>query len=446
MDLGNRRGLRRAAIGLIAGTALLALTACGTAGPAPAAGGEGGKGGATIWALSGQPKEGIRQDSVDAFNESHPDTPLELTFFQNDAYKTKVRTAIGAGEGPTLIYGWGGGGLKAYVEAGQVEDLTGFFEENPEVKDRLFPGAFGAATVDGKIYAMPVQDVQPIVLFYNKKLFKEAGVEPPKTWDDLMALVDTFNEKGIAPFSLGGQSRWTSMMWLEYLFDRQGGPEVFNAIFEGEKDAWSNPDALKALELAQDLVKADGFVKGFGSITADSNADQALLYTGKAAMMLHGAWTYGGMKTDGGDFVANGDLGFVPFPTIEGGKGDPADAVGNPANYYSVSSAASDEEKEAALAYLKEGVFTDDEVTAYVENGSVPVVNGIEDQIAATEDAEWTSYVYELAGKAPSFQQSWDQALSPAAAEELLNNIEQLFSLSITPEQFADNMNAVIGK
>ena len=65
---------------------------------------------------------------------------------------------------------------------------------------------------------------------------------------------------------------------------------------------------------------------------------------------------------------------------------------------------------------------------------------------AATEDAEWTSYVYELAGKAPSFQQSWDQALSPAAAEELLNNIEQLFSLSITPEQFADNMNAVIGK
>ena len=46
----------------------------------------------------------------------------------------------------------------------------------------------------------------------------------------------------------------------------------------------------------QNLVKANGFVKGFSSITADSNADQALLYTGKAAMMLHGSWTYGNMK------------------------------------------------------------------------------------------------------------------------------------------------------
>ena len=43
-----------------------------------------------------------------------------------------------------------------------------------------------------------------------------------------------FNAKGIAPFSLGGQSRWTNMMWLEFLFDRIGGPEVFDAIY-GEK-------------------------------------------------------------------------------------------------------------------------------------------------------------------------------------------------------------------
>ena len=40
----------------------------------------------------------------------------------------------------------------------------------------------------------------------------------------------------------------------------------------------------------QDLVKANGFIKGFSSIAADTNADQALLYTGKAAMMLHGSW------------------------------------------------------------------------------------------------------------------------------------------------------------
>ncbi|MCD2497690.1 extracellular solute-binding protein [Microbacterium nymphoidis] len=435
----------RLAAAVAASAMALSLAACGTSGPTGSGGGS-ATGAATMWALSGQPKEGLRQDTVDAFNKTNPDEKLEVTFFQNDAYKTKIRTAIGAGQAPTLIYGWGGGTLKAYADAGQVEDLTSFFADNPEVKDRLFPGSFGAATIDDKIYAMPIQDVQPIVLFYNKKVFADAGVEPPKTWDDLMSLVTTFNEKGIAPISLAGQSRWTSMMWLEYLFDRIGGPEVFNDIFLGKPDAWSNPAALEALEKAQDLVAADGFIKGFNSITADSNADQALLYTGKAAMMLHGGWTYGSMKADGQNFVQDGNLGFVSFPTIEGGVGDAENVVGNPANYLSISSSASDEQKKIAEDYLKTGLFTEAEIDGLIENGAVPVVNGVDDKLAATDDADYLTFVYQLAGNAPSFQQSWDQALSPTAAEALLNNIDQLFSRSITPEEFAANMNKTIGK
>ena len=46
-----------------------------------------------------------------------------------------------------------------------------------------------------------------------------------------------------------------------------------------------------------------------------------------------------------------------------------------------------------------------------------------------------------MSSKAPTFTQSWDQALPPATAEVLLNNIEQLFGLAITPQQFATNMN-----
>ncbi|MCP2030742.1 raffinose/stachyose/melibiose transport system substrate-binding protein [Okibacterium sp. HSC-33S16] len=436
---------RRTFISLAIAAPLLTwgLTSCGTTGPG---GGGAAAGGASMWALSGDPNETIRKNSVDAFNKKNPKTPLKLTFFQNDAYKTKIKTAIGAGQAPTMIYGWGGGTLKSYADAGQVEDLTSWFEENPDVKDRLFAGAFGAATVDGKIYAIPIQAVQPVVFFYNKELFKQVGAEPPATWSDVMSLVKTFNDAGIAPFSLGGQSRWTSMMWLQYMFDRVGGPEVFTDIFNGKADAWSHPAALEALTKIQELVKADGFIKGFNSITADSNADQALLYTGKAAMMLHGSWTYGGMKNDGGGFVQDGKLGWVPFPAVEGGVGDPKNAVGNPCNYLSISSKASDEEKSAAKKYFTESLSNDDEVAAFIETGAVPVVNGIEDQIKETEESDFLSHVYELGANAPAFQQSWDQALSPTAAEALLNNIDQLFVLSITPEKFAQNMNETLGK
>ncbi|MEV6283744.1 extracellular solute-binding protein [Kribbella sp. NPDC051770] len=436
-----------------AGAVAAGLAACGTSGPQSSGGATGSSDGAagttTYWFLTGQPQEGIRGAQVKRFNDANSGSQIKTNQFQNDAFKQKIKTAIGAGQGPTLIWGWGGGGLKSYVDANQVEDLTSWFGQNAELKNGIFPSAFGAATVNGKIYAMPVEATTPIVLFYNKKVFEKVGAEPPKSWGDIMNLVPKFNEAKIAPFSLGGQSRWTNMMWLEFLYDRIGGSEVFQNIFDGKPNAWSDPSSLKALEEVQKLVKANGFIKGFSSITADSNADQALLYTGRAAMMLHGAWTYGGMKADGGDFVTGGHLGYMNFPPVEGGKGDPSNSVGNPAAYLSISSKASDQDKETAKKFLANNTLDDASVDAWVGAGNIPVVKSAEAKLASVtdkNDAEWLKFVYDTSSKAKYFGQSWDQALSPTQAEALLDNIAKLFQLSISPQQFADSMNAVIGK
>jgi raffinose/stachyose/melibiose transport system substrate-binding protein len=383
---------------------------------------------------------------VKRFNQANSGTQIKYTEFQNDAYKTKIKTAIGAGQAPTIIWGWGGGGLKSYVDAGQVEDLSSFFAENVALKDKLFPSSFGAATVGGKIYAMPAEAVQPIVLFYNKKSFEKVGAQPPQSWGDIMDLVGKFNAAGIAPFSLGGQSRWTNMMWLEFVLDRLAGPDVFQAVFEGEKDAWSNPAVTDMLTKVQDLVKANGFIKGFSSITADSNADQALLYTGKAAMMVHGVWTYGNMKSSGGDFVTGGHLGYMNFPPIDGGKGDPSDTVGNPGQYLSISSKAGAAAKETAKKFFSTAVLDDAEVKEWVTTGSVPVVKGADSGFGTGADADFLRFVYDTASNAKVFAQSWDQALSPTAAEVLLDNIAKLFQLQVSPQQWVSTMNGVIGK
>lgn len=447
----NPRTSRRTFLGLAAGSALGAfgLSACGTSGPAqpggaasaPATGG-GATGTASMWALTGEPNEGIRQDSVEAFNKLSKGT-IEVTFFQNDPYKAKIRTAVGAGQAPTIIFGWGGGILKSYADAGQVEDLTSWLNENAAFKDKFIPAVWKAATIDDKIYAVPIQNTQPIILYYNKTLFDKAGAQPPATWDDVMNLVNVFNGQGVAPFSLGGQSKWTSMMWLEYLFDRIGGPEVFDAIYANKPDAWSDPAVIESCTKVQELVNANGFIKGFSSIAADTQADQALLYTGKAAMLLHGGWAYGNMKATQPEFVASG-LGWANFPTLPGGKGDPKNTVGNPANYFSISSKATEEEKTVAKAYFADGLFTDAEVDAFIQSGQVPVVKAAEAKLASSADAPFQQFVFDMTSQAPNFQQSWDQALSPAQAERLLNNIDQLFLLKITPEQFATAMNATI--
>ena len=445
----SRRTLLNLAVGTSAGAA---LAACGSSGPSTSGGGsgnsDGGAGAATYWFLTGQPQEGIRANVVAEWNKANPNNKITENRFQNDAFKQKIRAAIGAGQGPTLIWGWGGGGLKSYVDAGQVEDLSDLFTKDPSLKEKRFPSSFKAATVNDKIYAMPVETVQPIILYWNKKIFEQVGVQPPQSWNDMMALVPKFNEKGIAPFALGGQSRWTSMMWLEFLFDRIGGEEVFDAIFAGEPNSWNHPAAIDALTKAKQLVEAKGFQKGFASTTADSNADQARLYRGKAAMMLHGGWTYGSMKKDGGDFVKNKELGWMNFPPVDGGKGDPSNTVGNPGQYLSISSKATAEQKETARQFLTKGTLTDAEIKAWTDAGAVTIAKSGEAGIAASPDAEFLKFVYDTSSKAKVFAQSWDQALSPRQAEVLLDNIGKLFQEKggISPQDFAKNMNAVLGK
>src|SRR5215469_8547363 len=78
----------------------------------------------------------------------------------------------------------------------------------------------------------------------------------------------------------------------------------------------------------------------FASVIADTNQDAALVYTGKAAMMLQGNWNFPVFQTNSPQFIQSGKLGWFLFPAVEGGSGDPKDIAGNPCNYYSISPAS----------------------------------------------------------------------------------------------------------
>ena len=312
---------------------------------------------------------------------------IKATKFQNDAYKTKIKTAIGAGQGPTIIWGWGGGGLREYVKNDQVVDLTSFFAENAARQGQAVPGRVRR----GDRRRQDLRDAgrdRPA----DRPLLQQDGrstrsaPQPPQSWGDIMGLVDKFNAAGIAPFSLGGQSRWTNMMWLEFLLDRQAGPEVFQNVFDGKPDAWSDPAVTDMLTKVQDLVKANGFIKGFSSITADSNADQALLYTGKAAMMLHGAWTYGSMKASGGDFVTGGHLGYMNFPAARGRQGRPDQHRRQPGPVLLDLLQGHRRWRRRRRRSSSPPPFSDDtEVDEWIEAGNVPIVKGADAKLGVRQ-------------------------------------------------------------
>jgi raffinose/stachyose/melibiose transport system substrate-binding protein len=403
-------------------------------------------------AFAQQPKSidvwGIIQNSTDQtlpsmvkdFNAAQSDMHANLTQYQNDPYKQKLIVAMGANQGPDVFFGWGGGTLKEYVDAGKVFDLTAALNADPKWKSRYPASVLAGASFDGKIYAVPINNVQPVFFYYNKQLFDQYGVSVPKTWADLLAAVKTFNDAGVAPIALGGASKWPDLMWEEYLVDRVGGPGAFNAAANGQKGAWSADAFVKANTMIQDLVKAGGFQKGFESTTQDSNAPAALLYTGRAAMELMGSWEYGTVANAAADFVSNGHLGVFAFPAVTGGAGDPKDIAGNLANYYSITSFAKN--KDVAVQFLKDEALSDSQVIAQLKVGQVPAAAGISDLIDQYGSApEFQRFVNGLVQDAPNFQLSWDQALSPALGQELLRNLDLLFTQQITPQQFSQNMD-----
>lgn len=431
---------RQLLVSALATAPLFALTACGSGGGRSGGGGGGGGGGLSAWALTGGPEK-VFKDTFAAWNKDNPDHKFNVQYFANDSYKQKIRTSVGSGKGPTLIYSWAGGTLKDYVASKDVVDIT---DKIPTLTKRAIPSVLDVGKVDGKVYAVPINNSQPELIYYNKKLFKQAGVEVPKTWSDLLDAVKKLKAKGILPIALAGQSQWPELMWIEFLVDRVGGPEPFNKAFQQKKGAWSDPAFAKAFAKLKELIDAGGFGDKFGSVVADNNADAALVHTDKAAMLLQGNWVYTTFTTDAKKWVDEGNLGWFAFPTVEGGAGDASNVYGNPANYFSVSSKASKEDQDQAAKFLDKYNLDDKACQELIDMGLIPAVQNIESKLEASKDKDFLLFTYNQTKNAKSFQLSWDQALSDKQAQTVLAKLSSFFLGKASAQDFISAMNGTI--
>jgi raffinose/stachyose/melibiose transport system substrate-binding protein len=223
-----------------------------------------------------------------------------------------------------------------------------------------------------------------------------------------------------------------------------GGTAPFAAIARGDEEAWSDPAITRALELLRQLIDAGAFGEDWASATADDSDDVALFYSGGAGLLLQGSWIYGTIKEQAQDFIDAGSLDTGVFPTVSGGTGDPAAVVGNPAQYWSVAAKADAAAQDTAIGYLDTEVLTESYVDTMISHGGIPPVAGVEAKLAASPDASYLTKAYALVRDAPSFQQSWDQALDPAVADALLAAVAGFFDGSLTADEFITTMNGTL--
>jgi len=367
------------------------------------------------------------QQAVDRFKASHPNVDVEVVPINNDAYKTKIKVAVGAGNAPCIFPSWGGGTLLEYVKANQVVDLTSYMSKD-NYRARFLDAAYTPITFDGKVYGVPIENTTLAVIFYNKAIFQKYKLSEPETYDDLLQTVRTLKQNGVAPFALANKPKWPGSMFFMYLVDRLAGPETFAKAAAHESTSFEDPVFIEAGRRLQELVRAGAFQEGFNGLDFDPGGTRALIYSGKAAMELMGTWQLSTIKSENPTFYQN-SLGFFPFPAIKEGKGNPRDIVGTVGdNFYVISSTCkSPDEAFALMQYM----IDDTSVELRAKAGRVPPVKGFKTADPVLQQ------ILQLVEQAPSVQLWYDQYLPPSVAEAHKDTSQALFALSMTPEQAA---------
>ncbi|WP_327585046.1 extracellular solute-binding protein [Nonomuraea sp. NBC_00507] len=362
------------------------------------------------------------------FEAKNPNVTIKATVLENDAYKAKLTTLTQSGKAPDIFASWGGGVLKQQIDAGLVKDITG---DVADVLPNFTPAALSAYQLDGKTYGLPT-DIGMVGFWYNKKLFEKAGItEPPATWAAFLEDVKKLKAAGVTPIALAGKEKWPGHYYWAYLAMRIAGLDALKQAAV-DKD-FTKPDFIAAGQQVKALADLQPFQKGFlGAAYSTPDGQSATVSNGKAAMELMGQWAPAVQK-DSGKGLGD-DLGFFPFPAVEGGKGSATDAFGGGGGLV----VGADAPKEA-LDFVKFMTEMGNHSKAVEAGGVLPVLKGEE---SAVKDPNLKQVATMLAS-AGGYQLYLDQAYPPAVGQQVNDSVAELIAGTKTPEEVGADITEV---
>ncbi|MFF3908023.1 extracellular solute-binding protein [Streptomyces sp. NPDC001848] len=419
----SRRGFLAASA---AGLGMTALSACGGGGS------DGGSSGTTTiewWNITTtEPAKSVWASLARQFEAQNPKVKIKIVALENEAYKSKMTALTASGKLPDIFHTWGGGVLKQQVDAGLVEDLT---DSTKAWSGSLLSVARQPYLLDDKVYGIPF-DMGMIGFWYNKRLFKQAGVDaPPTTWSAFLDAVRKLKSAGITPIALAGKEKWPGMYYWAYLAMRTAGIDALQKASDN-KD-FTGAGFVEAGRHLKDLVQLQPFQNGFlGAAYSTPTGQAAAVGNGKAAMELMGQWAPQTEKSEGKGIGK--DLGFFPFPTVEGGTGSLTEVFGGGGGHAVRKGAP-----QAAVDFLKFFASAATDRTLVTKTGTIPVVTAADDALADPN----LKAVNQQLKSATGFQLYLDQAYAPAVGQEVNDSVAALIAGSTSPEQVTQSITKV---
>lgn len=267
------------------------------------------------------------------------------------------------------IIGTNGTERAQLARMGKLFDYSKAFDEDPAWRDSFHESALdGVSGDDGEVWAIPQQrDV--IGIYYNKRLFREAGVaEFPQTWDDFEATCEKLKAIGKACIAFDGD--WTTLlMWANLIGTQEGGAEFLDSGLSTGKYA-GNPIVVRATEQLKAWHDA-GFVNK-DSLTGKYDDAAAAYMSGAAAMVANGPWMVPlNFKAKGAPKGLYEETGYELSPGYTAdGRGIVVSAGGS-----GYSSGAKSEATQAGVAEFLKFLTSRDKFVAFtIATGSYPSV------------------------------------------------------------------------
>jgi len=259
---------------------------------------------------------------IEQFQAAHPNIEVQRDAQTIDNLRPVVQTALGADNGPDIIYYDSGPGYAGVLaDAGLLLPLDDAYAANGWT-DRIYGWTKDRVTFDGNTYGIG-NELEFIGVYYNKNIFTELGVSEPTTYEEFLQICDKAKAAGYTPIAFADGPKWPAYHQFSIMANNIAGQEKLDSILFGD-GSWNDPDIVKAIKtFFVDMNQAGYFLKDPTAITYEDG--NAVFYNGQAAMDITGTWLLSEMSNNATDF----EVGFFFFPSIDGKPVMPPGGMGS---------------------------------------------------------------------------------------------------------------------
>ncbi len=294
----------------------------------------------------------ILRQIVDNYNKTNTDNiEIQMDIMPNDQLQQKLPAAIATGTAPDLVL-FGVENIAPYVSNDSLEDISDFWDVTGVDKSNILENVLELSHVDGKLYGTPMQ-YNVSYLYWNKDLFREAGLDPekaPETLDELAEYAEKLTDPSKNQFGLALPTNATYMQFLWANGGDADDPDTNSNLLDSEEN-------LKTLEWLQDLTVNK---KVSPNNITGSEAD-TMLQAGQIAMYMSGPWQINGLREQGIDF------GIAPCAAGSAGAFSPAGGCS-----YVIPKGTEEDRRLAAYKFMQYWL-TDDILKEWSQKNGFPV-------------------------------------------------------------------------